>query len=152
MYDQHCRFCTLWSGFLARRADHRLKLLAAQSAEGLADSRLVRAKHPIISTPGCSSTAPTPATTTMPCSRCCACCPGPWRHLRWLRLLPLWLRDGATRRYGATRWRAGSGRQRPPLRFVAPGVPRRVLTPLRAWLVAGCAACAPACGPTRHWP
>ncbi|MGV8343541.1 DCC1-like thiol-disulfide oxidoreductase family protein [Pseudomonas aeruginosa] len=36
LYDQHCRFCTLWSGFLARRADHRLKLLAAQSAEGLA--------------------------------------------------------------------------------------------------------------------
>ncbi len=36
LYDQHCRFCTLWSGFLARRADHRLRLLAAQSAEGLA--------------------------------------------------------------------------------------------------------------------
>lgn len=92
LYDQHCRFCTLWSGFLARRADHRLKLLAAQSAEGLA----------ILDWFGL---APDHFDTWLFVDGAYACddndallevlrlLPGPWRHLRWLRLLPAWLRD-----------------------------------------------------------
>ena len=86
LYDQHCRFCTLWSGFLARRADHRLKLLAAQSAEGLA----------ILDWFGL---APDHFDTWLFVDGAYACddndallevlrlLPGPWRHLRWLRLL-----------------------------------------------------------------
>ncbi|WP_240440279.1 DCC1-like thiol-disulfide oxidoreductase family protein [Pseudomonas aeruginosa] len=83
LYDQHCRFCTLWSGFLARRADHRLKLLAAQSAEGLA----------ILDWFGL---APDHFNTWLFVDGAYACddndallevlrlLPGPWRHLRWL--------------------------------------------------------------------
>ncbi|MGS8177146.1 thiol-disulfide oxidoreductase DCC family protein [Pseudomonas aeruginosa] len=94
LYDQHCRFCTLWSGFLARRADHRLKLLAAQSAEGLA----------ILDWFGL---APDHFDTWLFVDGAYACddndallevlrlLPGPWRHLRWLRLLPALVRPPA---------------------------------------------------------
>ncbi len=128
LYDQHCRFCTLWSGFLARRADHRLKLLAAQSAEGLA----------ILDWFGL---APDHFDTWLFVDSAYACddndallevlrlLPGPWRHLRWLRLLPAWLRDEVPR--GATAQ---------PLALVRPPAPPSSsllaspssLTPLRA--------------------
>ncbi|MBG6661630.1 thiol-disulfide oxidoreductase DCC family protein [Pseudomonas aeruginosa] len=120
LYDQHCRFCTLWSGFLARRADHRLKLLAAQSAEGLA----------ILDWFGL---APDHFNTWLFVDGAYACddndallevlrlLPGPWRHLRWLRLLPAWLRDECHEALRRNRWR-GFGRQRHPF-VVAPGVP-----------------------------
>lgn len=120
LYDQHCRFCTLWSGFLARRADHRLKLLAAQSAEGLA----------ILDWFGL---APDHFDTWLFVDGAYACddndallevlrlLPGPWRHLRWLRLLPTWLRDECHEALRRNRWR-WFGRQRPPF-VVAPGVP-----------------------------
>ncbi|HBO2463675.1 TPA: DUF393 domain-containing protein, partial [Pseudomonas aeruginosa] len=109
-----CRFCTLWSGFLARRADHRLKLLAAQSAEGLA----------ILDWFGL---APDHFDTWLFVDGAYACddndallevlrlLPGPWRHLRWLRLLPAWLRDECHEALRRNRWR-WFGRQRPPLR------------------------------------
>ncbi|MDI3789271.1 thiol-disulfide oxidoreductase DCC family protein [Pseudomonas aeruginosa] len=114
LYDQHCRFCTLWSGFLARRADHRLKLLAAQCAEGLA----------ILDWFGL---APDHFDTWLFVDGAYACddndallevlrlLPGPWRHLRWLRLLPAWLRDECHEALRRNRWR-WFGRQRPPLR------------------------------------
>ncbi|AWZ94962.1 thiol-disulfide oxidoreductase DCC family protein [Pseudomonas aeruginosa] len=120
LYDQHCRFCTLWSGFLARRADHRLKLLAAQSAEGLA----------ILDWFGL---APDHFNTWLFVDGAYACddndallevlrlLPGPWRHLRWLRLLPAWLRDECHEALRRNRWR-WFGRQRHPF-VVAPGVP-----------------------------
>ncbi|MEM5617239.1 thiol-disulfide oxidoreductase DCC family protein [Pseudomonas aeruginosa] len=104
LYDQHCRFCTLWSGFLARRADHRLKLLAAQSAEGLA----------ILDWFGL---APDHFNTWLFVDGAYACddndallevlrlLPGPWRHLRWLRLLPAWLRDECHEALRRNRWR-----------------------------------------------
>ncbi|WP_254616295.1 thiol-disulfide oxidoreductase DCC family protein [Pseudomonas aeruginosa] len=107
-------FCTLWSGFLARRADHRLKLLAAQSAEGLA----------ILDWFGL---APDHFDTWLFVDGAYACddndallevlrlLPGPWRHLRWLRLLPAWLRDECHEALRRNRWR-WFGRQRPPLR------------------------------------
>ncbi|MCW5312090.1 thiol-disulfide oxidoreductase DCC family protein [Pseudomonas aeruginosa] len=104
LYDQHCRFCTLWSGFLARRADHRLRLLAAQSAEGLA----------ILDWFGL---APDHFDTWLFVDGAYACddndallevlrlLPGPWRHLRWLRLLPAWLRDECHEALRRNRWR-----------------------------------------------
>ena len=81
-------------------------------------------------------------------SRCCACCRA-WRHLRWLRLLPAWLRDEVPRGAGATAG-AGSAASAHPF-VVAPGVPVEPdASPALA--VAGYAACAPACGPILPWP
>ncbi|MDF5862194.1 DCC1-like thiol-disulfide oxidoreductase family protein [Pseudomonas aeruginosa] len=120
LYDQHCRFCTLWSGFLARRADHRLKLLAAQSAEGLAildwfglapdhfDTWLF-----VDGAYACDDNdallevlrlLPGPGVT---CAGCACCQPG--------------CATSATRRYGATAG-AGSAASAHPF-VVAPGVP-----------------------------
>ncbi|RTR99785.1 thiol-disulfide oxidoreductase DCC family protein [Pseudomonas paraeruginosa] len=111
LYDEHCRFCGLWSSFLARRADARLKLCAAQSAEGRA----------ILEWFGL---APGHFDTWLFIDGAYACddsdallevlrlLPGPWRHLRWLRLLPAWLRDECHEALRRNRWH-WFGRQHP---------------------------------------